>query len=909
MQRVCLTLVLGVCGIGLTAEYRQSFEGNAGDLETTGDVAFDAGKSATEGSGSLRIGPRGKVVKTFRPEDGSGRVELKIFEDGTVAANPKKRGHGALWGIGQKDGRVLVVGAVYAPYLSGDRTYASGNYLPAKKEQPYFLCQYLALRRQVGWHHWVFDFDAQKGLTIQQDGKPVKRFNWNRTKQDGFTGIVFFGDHTPGGKQQLWVDDIRVVLGPPMAAKPTPPPPPPPATPKKDPMPEKTVRLVEKYRDVHPRLLFDRDDIPRLKAFAQTPEGKEAMAKVSDYVKVCKAPDHNNFLKDATDGQRQGLWRMPTAGLHYLLTGDAASKAKCLGFMKKLLAMDHWETGREQDAGMSSANICIGAALLYDWLYDELDPEFREKYRDKLLLMARRQYHRGHLNKAKSNGYWQGDPQNNHRWHRNAGLSLCVLAAAEEDKDDDEWILAKLKEDMDYVAKWLPEDGTYHEGHTYLMFGGTHLMLACQAVDRCLGTEYRKHPFFRNVPKFLLSCAAPGFARTFYYGDNRGGYGGYANFLKACCVLNQDKNDYAGIMELDRKHPKSFWLGWLDLIWSDSAMAGGSWEDMPKVCFWPDVGVLHLRDNWDASGVGAMFKCGPLGGYTLNRFRNENKFKYINVAHDDFDANSFVLFAGGEMVAETDGYSYQTRSANHNTVLVNGVGQMVVGRWREGYKYNQPGRGDMTGMAVVTTLKHDGPVVIIEGEAAKSYPATRQGPKRPNLERFRRSFIWVEGKYVLILDDLKAPGAADYTWLVQAEQLTEKDRANGIWNLAKKGANCDFQLVADQSFEATIGESPADHRGKKLGWQQLQAKAKAPRVRFASVYNPWQLRKLQVTLTPAGESKAEVTITGPDFTDTWTWQPPTEQLTPSRLSGEVGGKTVEVTAEDKAPNEAVGLEG
>ncbi|MCX7916750.1 MAG: heparinase II/III-family protein [bacterium] len=130
-----------------------------------------------------------------------------------------------------------------------------------------------------------------------------------------------------------------------------------------------------------------------------------------------------------------------------------------------------------------------------------------------------------------------------------------------------------------------------------------------------------------------------------------------------------------------------------------------------------------------------MFKCGPLGGYSLNKFRNENNFKYVNVAHDDLDANSFIIYTKGKFVATTDGYSRSKKSANHNTILVDGKGQIPPGR-REGDVWTQPATGqtDMTQLAYITKFKDMGDVVISEGEVGRFYQ---------NLRKFRRSFIWV----------------------------------------------------------------------------------------------------------------------------------------------------------------------
>jgi len=153
-----------------------------------------------------------------------------------------------------------------------------------------------------------------------------------------------------------------------------------------------------------------------------------------------------------------------------------------------------------------------------------------EAVRRKLLRHARAMYHGGHLMKNRSaTQYWQQDPQNNHRWHRDAGLALCALAAS-SGKAEEEWILEKTLEELKFVHDWLPADGTSHEGPGYHVFGGNHLTLAMHAADRCLGTKYLQHPFFRGAPLFRIHTLTPGLKGSFCFGDG-GGLGGYHNFV------------------------------------------------------------------------------------------------------------------------------------------------------------------------------------------------------------------------------------------------------------------------------------------------------------------------------------------------------------------------------------------
>lgn len=881
------SMLVGLAGVALAAapaeeKYALNDAASLANWKVTGDAAIDTSKDRAGGAGgSLRLGPGSKVVRQFRESNDGGKVELWVYDEVKNPKDLKERRVGPRWGLLQADGRVLVIGIIHAPYLSGGDTYATSD----SDQKAWFTVQHSRAKRAVGWHKWTFDFDPEKGLTILYDGKKATGFDWNKTQIKGFAGVALFGDNSAEQQQTVWLDDVTITPGGAMKAVPTPPPPPPPVVPEVDPPVEKTVPLAAAVKGKHPRLLFGAEDVPAMKQLLQTPQGKIFFEQLMAYRGSCRPPTETAFLTDATDAQRQGMWRLPTVALHYVLTGDKNSLEAGTGFLKKFTELENWETGQERDCGMGAANIMVGAALAYDWLYDGLDPAFRDGVRKKLLLQARRMYHGGHLIKQPGTHYWQSDPQNNHRYHRDAGLGLAVLAIA-GDGPGDEWITAQTFEELKFIHDWLPEDGTCHESPSYMIFGGPYLMLAMQAADRCFGTQYLDHPFFKAAPLFRLHTLAPGMKDAFCYGD-AGGLGFINNYMFKAAARHRLADVQAGLWQSFEASRDAWQYGWFSILWFDPTLTGGSIDRLPKAAFWPDLGITTVRDRWDAGGVAALFKCGPYGGRKLNEFRNKNEFKYLNVAHDDPDANMFTIFAGGAFLADDDRYSTMKVTSSHNTILVNGKGQQG-----EGKAWTQPLKGDMTGLATATTWKQAGDVVVSEGEAAGLYAG---------LQRFRRTFIWVKGSYVLVLDDIRSNKPAEITWLAQGPELEAVSVAEQRYVLKKGGATCGFRLASDREFAAVIADSTADHRGKPLGYKQVQAKAATP-WRLAAAFNPWNLAKLDVELKAAGDSAATVTVTGPDFTDTWQWQAAPDGQTPSTIRGDrKGGFSISVGPPDKAP--------
>ena len=755
----------------------------------------------------------------------------------------------------------------------------------------WFNLQYMGGRKKGAWQKWEFDYDPDQGVQLSVDGKPSKRFDWNKTKASGFDGLVLYGDETEGDSAQtVWVSGVDYELGPPMETKPVAPPPPPPVVPESDPAPEGEVpQINEAMRGKHPRLFFTAETLPALKEFYASEAAARWREQLEKYAQVSRPFEEPKFQKDATDGQRQGFWRLPTAALHYTLTGDPESFENAKGFLEKLLELKHWEIGKETDSGMSSANIMVGAALAYDWLYNDLNPDFRERFGEKLFQMARAQYHGGHLTKNPGPHYWQADPLPNHRFHRDAGLTLAVLASY-EGRPEQQWLLQQTIEELEFVNKWLPEDGTSHESPGYLVFGGNHLVLAMKASDDVVGTTFLDAPFFKNVGLFLAHTSMPGFSQSFGYGDWNGkGFGQYNNFrLLTARLFNQPESKDA-VMRVFENSPDTMQHGWFSLLWDSADSERGDATTLPKDTFWPDIGLAIMRDSWADGAASAWFKCGPMGGYILNKFRNENDGKYINVAHDDPDANSFVLGLGSDLLAETDRYSKHKKSSHHNTILINQIGQ-IAGKRPEGAVFSQPG-GDMSKMGIITAWRDLDGITAVEGEAAGSYPSyqdRKTGKSRPALDRFRRTFLWVEGEYVLVLDDIRAPEPVEMTWLIQSPKLEQIDENQFV--LQSNDRQASFELASDQPLEFAIQESEADNRGELLGFQQLRASANAGALRIASVYNLWSKSNLSVRLEPGNADEATVTVTSSDTEDVWDWKagPASEASTLSakRVKGE-----------------------
>ena len=708
-----------------------------------------------------------------------------------------------------------------------------------------------------------------------------------------------------------------------------------PILPSKDPAAAegRPVAYMDKVADQHPRLLITADRIGKLKAFYNSPQGKLYREQMEGYVGGCTVPA--NRRTSTGWGQQYGLFSLPMVAMHYSLTKDKASFDKSVAYLKWLAGTANWSAGGEpavddtpeayakvldkmmqfgpsgeRNSDHAASFTMVGAALTWDWLYNDLDPAFREQFRKILWQHARAMYYGGHLKGNPGGGYWRGVPAYNHRWFRDWGMTLAALAAA-EGRPDEQWFLREVRKELQFMCDWLPVDGSQHEGPGYGSSAGA-LGMAFQVSDDLTGTRFLDSPFYRTAAAYTLQVSAPGMKEALYFADCHTVCGSFHPFFLKTAAAHKQADVMDGIrhaMQVNARGWGSRGLAWLSLVCDDPSVRGGQYTKLPTTVFLPDLGIAVMRDSWSDDAVAVRFKCGPMGGYKANAWREATKdakgnLPYLNVAHDQPDAGSFTLFGDGDYMAETDRYPIEPGklSSGHNTILINGLGQAAQGR-PEGDEWQQPGNGDMTEMGKITAFKDAGDVVVVEGEAAGSYLAYKDAKgSRPALDRFRRTFIWVKGDYILVFDDVRSPEPVEVTYLMQGAKLEPLDEAQGRYRLAKNKAECEFQLVADVPLKAKIGVSTANDHSKLLNWQQLQATAKGSAVRFASVFDPWHKKELKLTLTPNGPEKATLTVTGAGIADTWQWEAAKGKFEAATWRGtRKGGFDVKVDAKNVAP--------
>lgn len=674
--------------------------------------------------------------------------------------------------------------------------------------------------------------------------------------------------------------------------------------PASDPAATEVIEILPKRQGQYPRLIFTEDEYATLKS--QIPgdpilqESYDRVSKAASGFRIPKGPKPS-FVKGDTAALSKAGGSFPNLALAYGIDRDPQVKEKLIGLLELYLNEPHWATGRELDSNMGAGNNMLAVGLAFDAVADELEPAFRQQVAEKLLTHVRRLHYLGfEKGNDKVLHYWQQDPANNHRWHRIAGMSACLLSIADMEELETDYLMEQLKGHMDFVMEWYPEDGDCHEGTGYQTFGFHFLAIAAMMLDNNIGTNYLEHPGFRNAWMQQVYSTVPGGTKTMSFGDannkERGlGHYGAAFFLSPKLTRNQDVQaamaERYRFQTKDNRSMTPYTYPWMMLVYYDATVGEGDINNLPTEYLMADMGVAYLRDSWEEDAVLMMFKCGPYGGYKLNEYRNTNDFHYVNVAHDDPDANTFSIAMDNELVVHPGTYFSRKWTANHNTILVNGKGQIG-----EGSQYTQPvPETDMTTLSYLTSWKKgDDGRIIVEGEAGNAYP---------DLKQFRRTAIWLPQDYILILDHVAAEGEQEINWVAYADNAQFDDPAAGKGHLkTQDGDPLKYQIFSNRQLEASIDYYQFYGRFFHLLMNRTQFDATAESVRYATIFDPWKRGDLELTFDDQ-DGKVTLTVKGKGIDDTWSWTPSSDLQTPSTITGKRNGQPlIALTPADKAPH-------
>lgn len=458
----------------------------------------------------------------------------------------------------------------------------------------------------------------------------------------------------------------------------------------------------------------------------------------------------------------------------YKLTGQGHYLEEAKRWIFRGVSFDHWGRAVKVDVDLSAAWLLFGFGLSYNWIKEDLTLEERAALKDKLILQGKRMYEYAIKTEGSS---WSTEFWQNHNWIDYAGLAVAGYALLDEYPEARKWT-EKAKSDFQKVIPLLADDGSDYEGVVYWRYGVLWLLIYADLLRDQEGIDlFKQSSFLRNTFYFRLYQAAPNLEEIVNFGDCHDRHSGHsiAMYYKLASEYRLEHAQYLAQYVLKNCiwregyesgiKPGILPEAFLELLWYDPAVEAKSFEDLPCVKYFNDLGLVVIRNGWHEDAIHFSFKASPGGGhkqwhksFALDR---ENGWRTRSAGHHHPDSNSFILMGHNSYLAIDEGYNKYKMALDHNLVLVDGQGYRGDGTF-DVYR-DLP----IDATAEIEEFSQQDMYVFVAGESSKLYK------KELQLNRFARNVLYTGESYFIMIDELESSEPHTYTWQMHSDVPAE----------------------------------------------------------------------------------------------------------------------------------------
>jgi hypothetical protein len=469
-----------------------------------------------------------------------------------------------------------------------------------------------------------------------------------------------------------------------------------------------------------------------------------------------RMPPPNYESQSAMRSAGRGI---PWQALVWLIAGQPRYRDGAKRWMLRICEYPHWE----QDNSLAGGECLFGLAVGYDWLHDQLEEGERKFVRDKLVRQA----------EALRNGppvhhdLWLA----NHNHVEHLGLAAAGFALLGEVPQAEAWV-RQAHSTFRKALEFSSRDGSSTEGHQYWAYSAEAILRYAELARDLLNDNLYRYEWLESLPNFIIHSTLPDFDAAhcvMSFGDSHVTYDshGPAHILyrTAAQYRNRHAQWLAGEM-LRRSVGRTAYCGWASLLWYDETLQAAPLAELPTFRHCQDSGWVTSRSAWDARAVMVGFKCGPMHGHKAQEYYDgrSGDTHEIGGGHGHPDVNSFQVYAYGKWLAIDPGYERPKWTRNHNTVLVNGQGQLGEGQtW-----FNRKAVLEARARSAILKAEHHADFDYLLGDAMNIYPPAA------GLSRFRRHFIYLRPDFIVLVDELAANRPSRFEWLMHAQETVER---------------------------------------------------------------------------------------------------------------------------------------
>ncbi len=480
----------------------------------------------------------------------------------------------------------------------------------------------------------------------------------------------------------------------------------------------------------------------------------------------------------------------------YLFTKDVAGKEadnakyleKTIEWVTASLQYPYWGTTHEshRNADRAAGHQLFSTAMVYHWLKDELadvkitdimgtttsgsgyDPEMNVTTENMPILDAleKRLWHvSGML-------YNKGTTYNvyvmNHLHIRMSGLLAAATALrADAETDDEKALLVKWTGlalyKNGYGMNAMMPDGSNHEGVTYWAYGADWLLKTPVMAEQVYGIDmYAMTDLYNGTPEYVLY--------TLLNQDSWDTNSNILNFGDAYQYLSNGVTQILRILAAQYGDTTGQWLAqqleeagidpqntsiWQSALYADTSLEAISPidGDLDTLKWYKDLDMVIARSDWSGNEDILFMKTGvPCGKNLMEMVQSGAYVGEPDAGHAHPDANHITLYSNGEYLLRDDGYACPKLTSNHNTLLVNGKGQLGAGNSTSDTAYNWMQEKEYINANAVPYMK------VVESNETYGYDyivgdATAAYPSSLGLTKYERNVVYLKDEQVMLVVD------------------------------------------------------------------------------------------------------------------------------------------------------------
>ena len=269
----------------------------------------------------------------------------------------------------------------------------------------------------------------------------------------------------------------------------------------------------------HPRLIIDKEAMENIRAAVAKGENAPLVSlheACLEYAENTLALPPVEYKKDVSNKRilaqsRLALARILSESYAFRFTGEGRFLDRAELELRTVCGFVDWNPSHFLDVGEMALAVAIG----YDWLYDELSDQMRDK-----ILFALREFA---FAPSKDYDYaWFYRRQNNWNQVCNAGLICAAIATWESNPEESRALVDRMPDgNRETMTLSYTPDGNYAEGPGYWEYGTMFEAIMLTVLESCLGTDFGLGGIegFDKTPYYILySVGTTG--KNYNYYDN-----------------------------------------------------------------------------------------------------------------------------------------------------------------------------------------------------------------------------------------------------------------------------------------------------------------------------------------------------------------------------------------------------